>query len=174
MNHPKRYETTDYPNNDEYAYYINQYHNYYNDIISKMCHELNNQLTLINSALQLIELKHPEINDIKYWNSLTNDVQEGIELLNNFKDFRDHTDIKTSNNDLLKVIESAVNSLLPIAEEKNIPLSLWVDEDCKSHYLNYPFDKHKIKSAFINIIKNALEATSDGGYVIIHQMILTL
>ncbi len=169
MSEAKVYETTDLTNNiDEYSFFINQYTNYYNDIISNMCHELNNPLTLINSTMQLIEIKHPEIKDIKYWDLLIIDVQECIELLNNFKDFRNYLNIMISNDNLLKVIESAINSFLPVAEENNISLSFSIDEDCKPYYINYPFDKTKIKQAFVNIIKNALEATSEGGYVSAH------
>lgn len=168
MNEINLYEGTDYTNNNDYSFFINQYINYYNNLISKMCHELNNPLTLINSTLQIIEVKHPEIKELKYWDSLIIDVQECLELIDDFKDSRNHLDIKICNDNLLQVIESAVNSVIPLAEANTISLLFSFNEDSKPYYINYPFDKIRIKQTFINIIKNAVEAVDEGGYVIVY------
>ena len=153
--------------NDEYSYFFNFYSDFYNDIMNKMCHEINNPLTLISSTLQLIELQYPEVKDIKYWNQLTLDVTYSIELIKSFKEFGNCVSVEISNGNLLELIESAVNSLLPLAEKYNAHLILSIDESSKQYYTNYPFDKIRLKQALTNIIKNSIEATPPGGYIVI-------
>ena len=152
-------------NNEEYSYYINLYTDYYTDIINKMCHEISNPLTLINSIIQLMESKHPQIKDIEYWNQLTLDIEGCLELLDNFKKFRNCIDIEINNDNLLQTIDSVVNRFIPLAEKNDINLSLSIDEKSKPYYTNYPFDKIRLTQAITNIIKNAIEATESGDYV---------
>lgn len=150
---------------DEYSYIANHYSDYYNDIISKLCHEIKNPLTLISSTIQLMELKHPEIKNYKYWNQLAIDVKDCIELLDNFKEYRNCIEVKLSNNNLLEIIESVSNYFKPIAEKNNVELTLYIDESVKPYYINYPLDRIRMQQAFINILKNSMEAVSPGDYV---------
>lgn len=151
--------------NEEHANYINKYNSYYNDIISKMCHEFYNPLTLINSTIQLMEVKNPSINEMEYWPLLKKDIKDCVELVNNFKEYRNCIELSFSSNNLLSLIETVINSFSPLAEQNNILLKLIITQDAISDFSSYPFDKVKLKQVFVNLIKNALESTKEKGYV---------
>lgn len=154
--------------NQEYTDSLNQHADFYNDLIGKICHEINNPLTLINSTIQLMEDKHPEVKDIKYWAQLSSDVDDCIALLGSFNTYKSFINMSINNDDLLDLIASVVNSFTALAEKENVELSLSIDEGSKTHYLNYPFDKIRLKQAFTNLIKNAIEAVAPGGYVYVN------
>ncbi len=151
--------------NYEYTNSSNQDADFYNHLIGKMCHELNNPLTLISSTIQLMEDKHPEVKDIKYWSQLSSDVDDCIALISSFNTYRKFINISINQDNLLDLITSVVNSFKALAEKEDVKLSLSIDESSKKHYLNYPFDKIRLKQAFTNLIKNAIEAVAPGGYV---------
>ena len=142
-----------------------KYADFYNNLIGKMCHELNNPLTLISSTIQLMEDKHPEVKDIKYWKQLSSDVDDCISLISSFNTYRKFVNISINQDNLLDLINSVVNSFKALAEKENVELSLSIDESSKKHYLNYSFDKIRLKQAFTNLIKNAIESVAPGGYV---------
>ena len=50
----------------------------------KICHEIRNPLTLLSSTIQLIESQHPEMRSFDYWNSLREDLDYMMELLQEF------------------------------------------------------------------------------------------
>lgn len=154
--------------NKEYTDSLNQHAGFYNDLIAKICHELNNPLTLISSTLQIMEEKHPEVKDIKYWSQLSSDVEGCIDLIASFSTYKNFINISIENNNLLDLIASVINSFIPLAEKENVKLSLSIDESSKKHYLNYPFDKIRLKQAFTNIIKNAIEAVAPNGNVCVN------
>lgn len=154
--------------NQEYMNSLNQHADFYNDLIRKIRHELNNPLTLISSTIQIMEEKHPEIKDIKYWSQLSANVDDCIALLGSFNTYKNVINISVDNSNLLALITSVINSFIPLAEKENVELSLSVDESSKKHYLNYPFDKIRLKQAFTNLIKNAIEAVAPGGYVCVN------
>lgn len=154
--------------NQEYTDSLNQHADFYNDLIGKVCHEINNPLTLISSTIQLMEDKYPEIKDIKYWSQLSADVDDCIALLSSFNTYKNFINISINNDNLLDLITSIVDSFIPLAEKNNVELSLSIDESSKKHYLNYPFDKIRLKQAFTNLIKNAIEAVAPGGYVCVN------
>ncbi|NLJ90379.1 MAG: HAMP domain-containing histidine kinase [Clostridiales bacterium] len=150
---------------EKYSFIANHYSSHYNDVISKLCHEIKNPLTLISSTIQLMEVKYPEIKNYKYWDQLAIDVRDCIELLDSFKQYRNCIDVRLSNNNLLELIETVSNSFQPIAEKQKVELKLYVDEDVKQHYINYPIDKVRLQQALVNIIKNSMEAVDQGNYV---------
>lgn len=151
--------------NEVYSFYSNKQVEYYNDLISKMCHEINNPLTLISSTIQLMEKNHPEVAEIKYWSQLCTDVEDCIALLSNFNNIRNCIDVSISDGNLLQLVDSVVDSFKPIAEQKNARLTISIDKASKPFYANYPFDEIRLRQAFTNLIKNAIEAIGYSGYV---------
>lgn len=141
---------------------VNQYIDYYNDVMNEMFHEINNPLTLINSSIQLMECRYPDIKDIKYWNQIKNDIADSIELVKNFKEIHNCIDVTICEGNLLSLIESVVNSMLSFAEESSVKLILNVDEVSKKYFTSYMFDKMRLKQAFTNLVKNAIESSPRG------------
>ena len=109
--------------------------------IAKMVHEIRNPLTLINSSLQLIETTHPEVKDFQFWSQTLEDVEYLNQLLDDLAVYSD--------------------SLQPyiLAHRKN--LSVHLPAQLPPVFGN----PVKLRQAFLNLLKNAFEATGEDGCV---------
>ena len=56
-------------------------------ILSQISHEIRNPVTLINSFLQLVESKHPELSGDYYWMKVLENMDFLKFLLGEFSDF---------------------------------------------------------------------------------------
>ncbi|MBB2184684.1 HAMP domain-containing histidine kinase [Lachnospiraceae bacterium MD1] len=132
---------------------------------STFVHELRNPLSLLKGTVQYIESKHPEVKEFKYWDQmqdLINDMEHlmaDVSLLNTFNY------VNKENTDLITMINNIINSFMPNAITNQIKLSLTIDPSSEKYFTSYYCDAIKIKQAFGNLIKNALEATEPGNYI---------
>lgn len=153
--------------NTDFAYFINKYHKEYKSLSSQFSHELRNPLTLIKSTAQLIEYNNPDIRAIRYWDQLVEDI-DGLEiLLTELSMYNNSEHIKKQEQDLLLPLKSVFSTFKPLAEQKDIDLSLIITEDIIPYYYNYSFDQIKLRQVFTNLLRNAFDATSKGGYITI-------
>lgn len=51
-------------------------------IVSMISHEIRNPLTLVSSALQIIEIQHPEVINFHGWSQAIEDIEFMCNLLN--------------------------------------------------------------------------------------------
>ena len=56
-------------------------------IVSMISHEIRNPLTLVSSALQIIEIQHPEVINFHGWSQAIEDIEFMCNLLNELSDF---------------------------------------------------------------------------------------
>lgn len=151
--------------NEDFAYFINKCLNECKLLASHITHELRNPLTLIKSTAQLIESDTPSIKETKYWNQLVEDIKELEILLTEFSNFNHSEIVQKQPQNFLLLIKSVLHTFQPIAEQKQIKLTLTIDEKDIPLYTNYPIDEIKMKQVFVNLLKNGLEATQEGGYI---------
>ena len=59
----------------------------------KICHEIRNPLTLLSGTLQLIESRHPEVRSFEYWDSLCQDLEYMMHLLEEFSLFNNSSSL---------------------------------------------------------------------------------
>jgi signal transduction histidine kinase len=132
---------------------------------SMLVHELRNPLSLLKGTVQYIEMKHPETREFKYWGQiqdLINDMEHimaDASLLNTFNY------INKEDTNLIQLIENLINSFMPQASTKEINLILSVEPGSEAFFTSYSCDAVKIKQAFINLVKNAFEATNPGNFI---------
>ena len=132
--------------------------------LSRFIHELRNPLTLIKSTAQLIETQHPEIRDYKYWDDLLIDIDDTVTLLNQLS-FYNHCDdnLHKKEESLIDLITRCVSSFSPMADSNEIDYLFLNEIDPNTDLEHYPCDSVKLRQAFTNLLKNALEATPKGG-----------
>ncbi len=124
-------------------------------LISKFSHELRNPLTAVYSTLQLIEMQHPEVAGYKHWSSLTYDIEYMQQLLDDLSDFAKSERLQPSTFSLRVMLEQ-----LSLAFASSI-----VDSDVSYTSKIAPSinqitgDKTKLQEVFLNILKNAYEAS---------------
>ena len=119
--------------------------------ISKIVHEIRNPLTLINSSLQLIQQLHPEVKDFQFWTQTLEDVSYLGVLLDDLASY----------NDDRRFFRCEVDIRQPYLLETHKHFSLHVPNQLPSVFGN----TIKLKQAFLNILKNACEATGDEGRI---------
>lgn len=140
---------------------------YDNDkMLAWMMHEIRNPVTLIHCSLQFIETSNPSLKSDRHWLQLNQDMSSLLLLLKDYSTFSHCQILNRSHVDLFKLISDILGSFEIMAWEKNVTLSI---ENIHSLpcTLNYSCDAVKIKEVFVNIIKNALEAVSEGDSITI-------
>ena len=129
--------------------------------IAKMVHEIRNPLTLISSSLQLIETTHPEVKDFQFWSQTLEDVEYLNQLLDDLAVYSDDRRLFMCEADLKEIFLSLEESLQPyiLAHRKN--LSVHLPAQLPPVFGN----PVKLRQAFLNLLKNAFEATGEDGCV---------
>lgn len=134
-------------------------------MLSKISHEIRNPLTLINSTLQLLEAKNPEVQDIKYWDQITSDVNDLMMLLDDLSKFNNCEKLKLSNVNLYELITEIKNSFHTEAKNRNIDFTIHIKKGVRFYFENYLCDPIKMKQVFVNITKNAFDAVGENGKI---------
>jgi len=132
--------------------------------LSRFIHELRNPLTLIKSTAQLIETQHPEIRDYKYWDDLLIDIDDTVTLLNQLSFYNHCNDnLHKKEEALLDLLTRCVSSFSPMADSNEIEYLFFNEIQSNTDLDHYTCDSVKLRQAFTNLLKNALEATPKGG-----------
>lgn len=134
-------------------------------MLSSISHELRNPITLIHSTVQLIEKKNPEVVKIPYWSQLRTDINYTISLLEEYTSYNHSEDVRLSTVDLFELMNDIKDNFDVFNNNKNINIYLDASETSRNHIKDYTCDVVKMKQVFINIIKNAVEAIEDKGFI---------
>jgi signal transduction histidine kinase len=134
-----------------------------NEDYLQIFHEIKNSITLINSSLQLVAKKHPEVNDFDYWNEAISEIDFLKNMVTQLSSVRlcDNLNIMQSNiYSFMHQIAGCIRALslddfvCVLQLDDNLPL---VD-----------MDPILIKQAVINLIKNSCEAMDKTGVCTVH------
>lgn len=129
-----------------------------------IAHEIRNPLSSIKMSLQILEKRiKPEGNDLKRFKIAEKEVEHLEELVNNVLVFAKPMEPKIESADLTKILEQAVALSEQIIQDKKIEITL---ETGDASAVNV--DVAMITDAFVNIIRNAVEAMEDGGHIHIY------
>lgn len=129
--------------------------------LSHISHELRNVLTLMNSSLQFLETSHPEIMMYKYWREVKKDYSYMLSFVNQMNDYNNSIRLDCQKVDLYKLLRDTYQACLPLTENTEKILTFRCQSDIPAIYA----DKTKLYEAFLNLIKNALEAIDEKGIV---------
>lgn len=129
-----------------------------------IAHEIRNPLSSIKMSLQILEKRiKPEGNDLKRFKIAEKEVEHLEELVNNVLVFAKPMEPKIESVDLTKVLEQAVALSEQIIHDKKIDVTL---ETRDAPAVNV--DVAMITDAFVNVIRNAVEAMEEGGHIFIY------
>jgi signal transduction histidine kinase len=140
------------------------------EFFANITHELKTPLTLILAPLglliggQLGELSDPQRS------TLASMQRSGVKLSRLIGDLLDLSKLEESrlrlrvaSHDLAAYLDGLVRQVEPLAERKNLRLSLEVDAPCAEAW----FDIERIERVFINLLSNATKFTQAGGSVVV-------
>ena len=126
-----------------------------------IAHEVRNPLSSIKMSLQILEKRmNPVGNDLKRFKIAEKEVEHLEELVNNVLIFAKPVDPQRVPVDLVKVLEQALAMAEKGIADKRI--------DVQTKYEDVTLisaDPAMLVDAFLNIIRNAVEAVEDGGII---------
>jgi PAS domain S-box-containing protein len=129
-----------------------------------IAHEVRNPLSSIKMSLQILEKRmNPAGNDLKRFKIAQKEVEHLEELVNNVLVFAKPVEPKMAPVDLAKVIEKVLALAEKGIADKQIDVKLEVQEIPQVNV-----DAAMITDAFLNIIRNAVDAVEDKGYIHIY------
>jgi two-component system nitrogen regulation sensor histidine kinase NtrY len=141
--------------------------NAYGKVIRMMAHEVNNTIGPVNSILQLA-LKTSRLQQTEIDNPLNNALQVAFDRnqnLNHFtRKFADLVKLPPANKkqvDLRQLVKDVIELMQFKAQEKNVRLLF--DPLATPFIING--DVEQLEQAFINIVKNGIEAIDNSGVV---------
>lgn len=125
-------------------------------------HEIKNSITLINSSLQLVEKKHPEVSTFDYWNETMSEITFLKNMVTQLSSARlcNHLNLTEVNlNTFMKQIQDTISML----SHDNLQCELTIEEQLPS----ITMDSQLIRQAIVNLAKNACEAMKNTGTVLL-------
>ena len=128
-----------------------------------IAHEIRNPLSSIKMSLQILAKRmNPEGNDLKRFKIAEREVDHLEMLVNNILAFAKPVEPKKSPVDLSKVLEQAIDMAEKGIADKKIEIQTEFNE-----VLPVTVDAAMMADAFLNVIRNALEAVAEYGKIIV-------
>ena len=128
-----------------------------------IAHEIRNPLSSIKMSLQILAKRmNPEGNDLKRFKIAEREVDHLEMLVNNILAFAKPVEPKKSPVDLSKVLEQAIAMAEKGIADKKIEIQTEFNE-----VLPVTVDAAMMADAFLNVIRNALEAEAEHGKIIV-------
>lgn len=130
-------------------------------LISKISHEIRNPVALIQSTLDLMAIRHPEITQFDEWDDIMDSMDYLKGLLNDVSEFNNATRLHLQPTHMKEFLTATFRSLQPTLDYLFIHL---VTE------LNLPetpllIDPTKFRQALLNLLRNAYEASPMHGII---------
>lgn len=133
----------------------------------KIFHETKNSVTLINSSLQLIEKKHPDVAAYPLWKDTMQEVTYLKNLIAELSLSRTGYPLNLSlvaPADFIREISDAIHNL---SFSQNFVCKTTLEENLPPIFI----DSLRLKQALINLLKNSYEAMGETGTVILNVFV---
>jgi PAS domain S-box-containing protein len=128
-----------------------------------IAHEIRNPLSSIKMSLQILAKRmNPEGNDLKRFKIAEREVDHLEMLVNNILAFAKPVEPKKNPVDLSKVLEQAIDMAEKGIADKKIEIQTEFNE-----VLPVTVDAAMMADAFLNVIRNAMEAVTEYGKIIV-------
>lgn len=131
--------------------------------IAKISHEIRNPVTLINTYLQLLGEKYPEITVCDYWTHIISNMDYLKDLLNEISQFNNSSSVQKTLVNVYGFLQTLTGELMPILKGNNIQLLLKKE----SALPPLEIDITKFRQVMLNLIRNSAEAIGSDGQITI-------
>lgn len=131
--------------------------------IATVAHEIRNPLTLVSSALQVMQVQHPEVREFSHWDQTVEDVEFMRQLLEELSTFNNGNTLHFSVFSIEKLLKNiAISFAISMDEEEcDIELSSSIPENLG----DFTGDKVKLEEVLLNLLRNAKEAINGEGTI---------
>ena len=139
--------------------------------MSKISHYMKNIISIISSSLQFIECQHPEISDFNLWPQLKSSTAHLVQFMDQESVYRHSSKIEVNSMSLQNLLWSIPDIMDDIYESDSNNSIRNYNYDIASNIPEINGDYFKLKFAFIEIMKNAYEATTNNDTITIRAHI---
>jgi two-component system sporulation sensor kinase B len=133
------------------------------ELAASIAHEVRNPLTVVKGFLQLMQ-KEEAGKNFEYLSLVLSELGRAESIINDYLNFAKPQFEKLETFQLANVLSEVVMILEPLAVKQGVQLNSELDQSDFALVT----DRNQLKQALVNLIKNAIEATSEGGRVTIH------
>lgn len=144
------------PENRELLEKLQKSHQY---TISKISHEIRNPLALVYSTFQLIESQHPETKKYKHWDDMRQDIEFMNKLLDELSVYNNGERLKLKQFSPQEFFNHMCLSVASFCVDTNVEFTSKIQKNLPK----ITGDPVKLQEVFLNLLKNAFEATYPSG-----------
>ncbi|WP_223589595.1 ATP-binding protein [Neobacillus bataviensis] len=134
------------------------------ELAASIAHEVRNPLTVVKGFLQLMQQQEAGKN-YEYLSLVLSELARAESIINDYLNFAKPKFEKIEEFLLTEVLSEVMMLLAPLAAKQSVQLESQLDY---SGFILFT-DRNQLKQALVNLIKNAIEATPEGGKVTIHN-----
>lgn len=132
-----------------------------NQDYEKIFHEIKNNITFINSSLQLVEKSHPEIKSYPHWEDSIQELSSLKQMLIELSSARLYNDLNTEKISLEIFLPELIRSFLSLFDSDSFHCRIALEPSLPQLYI----DPHRFKRALFNLVKNSYEAMNGTGTI---------
>jgi len=138
-----------------------------------VAHEIRNPLTTIKGFVQLLDMG---VSKPEYFSIINSELNRVEEIIDKLKGLSEPSSIKFHPNDIRLVLEQAIMQLKELCLSKGIEIATTIEAVTSIIFS----DGEQLKQVFVNVIKNAIEATAPNKKLFIscteidHQFLITI
>ena len=133
--------------------------------VSTIAHEIRNPLTLISSALQIMQVQHPEVTEFSHWKQTMDDVNFMRHLLEELSTFNNGNTLHYSVFSIEHLLKNIAISFAISLDEADSDIEF--SSSIPDKLGKYTGDKIKLEEVLLNLLKNAKEAIAGKGTILL-------
>lgn len=134
-----------------------------NKYYMEVFHEIKNSITLINSYLQLLEKKHPEIAQADYWDCAIDETNRLRTIVTALSLVKPAPNLQQEIVDLRGLIQECCDEFRCFSGREGITCAVTLPETP----LRASVDSNQLRHVFSNLLKNACEAMAHQGELLV-------
>ncbi|WP_413302998.1 ATP-binding protein [Bacillus sp. 1P10SD] len=134
------------------------------ELAASFAHEVRNPLTVVKGFLQLMQREESGKN-YQYLSLVLNELARAELIINDYLNFAKPQFEKVEEFSLREVLAEVVILMEPLAAKQGVQLH----SELESNRFSLVTDRNQFKQALVNLIKNGIEATPEGGKVTVHS-----
>lgn len=142
-------------------------------LASGIAHEIRNPLNFVNLSIDHLRVKHipDDPKDREEFNRIISNIKEEIQRLNSMVDnFLNYGKPVKLNIQMISLTD-IIKEVIALADEKLTEQRIKIETNFNSDIQKIPADSQQIKTCFMNLIINAIQAMPNGGKIIINMLI---
>lgn len=142
-----------YPQDSNELFTMNDKVNLVGKLAAGVAHEIRNPLTTIKGFVQLLNMG---VSKPEYFSLITSELDRVEEIIDRLMGLAEPSSIKFHLNDVRLILEQTITQLKDLCLSKGIEITTSIEPVASTIYC----DEKQLKLVFVNVIKNAIEATA--------------